>query len=183
MAATVITLIDVQDALESGQYQQAHKHLQAVLRTNPTADAWCLAAELTLDRDREQAIRHLKRALLLNPRHGRSLTLLGELGETKDITLHDVAEEITEAVGQQADHTPILRRLSRTRIVLETLPAVRCPVYGIWGAEDVLYRGVTEGLAPALAHASRACISAFRKPITHVSTNNRVYRIRPPARR
>lgn len=46
-----------------------------------------------------------------------------------------------------------LRRLSRTRIVLETLPAVRCPVYGIWGAEDVLYRGVTAGLAPALAHA------------------------------
>jgi 2-hydroxy-6-oxonona-2,4-dienedioate hydrolase len=46
-----------------------------------------------------------------------------------------------------------LRRLSRTRIVLETLPQVRCPVVGIWGAEDVLYRGVADRLAPALASA------------------------------
>jgi 2-hydroxy-6-oxonona-2,4-dienedioate hydrolase len=46
-----------------------------------------------------------------------------------------------------------MRRISRTDILLRTLPAVRCPVYGIWGAEDVLYRGVQERLAPALARA------------------------------
>ena len=46
-----------------------------------------------------------------------------------------------------------LRRLSRTRIVVETLPKVRCPVVGIWGAEDTLYRGVADRLAPALANA------------------------------
>ncbi len=46
-----------------------------------------------------------------------------------------------------------LRRLSRTRIVVETLPRVRCPVMGIWGAEDLLYRGVGDRLAPALANA------------------------------
>ena len=46
-----------------------------------------------------------------------------------------------------------MRRLSRTDIVLRTLARVRCPVYGIWGAEDVLYRGVQDRLAPALASA------------------------------
>lgn len=46
-----------------------------------------------------------------------------------------------------------LRRLSRTDIMRRTLPRVACPVYGIWGEEDVLHRGVQEQLAPALAVA------------------------------
>jgi len=45
------------------------------------------------------------------------------------------------------------RRLSRTDILLRTLPRIRCPVYGIWGSEDVLYRGVLDRVAPALAQA------------------------------
>jgi 2-hydroxy-6-oxonona-2,4-dienedioate hydrolase len=45
------------------------------------------------------------------------------------------------------------RRLSRTDILLRTLPEVRCPVFGIWGEEDALYRGVRHLLAPALATA------------------------------
>jgi 2-hydroxy-6-oxonona-2,4-dienedioate hydrolase len=47
------------------------------------------------------------------------------------------------------------RRLSRTDILRRTLAEVRCPVYGIWGSEDALYRGVIERLAPALADAAR----------------------------
>lgn len=113
MAAT--TLIDVYDALETGQYRQAVQNLQVVLETNPSADAWYLAAELTLEKDRDKAIRHLKRALLLNPKHGNSLTLLGQLGELKNLTLQDVAEEISDTVGEHADRTPLLRRLSRTQ--------------------------------------------------------------------
>jgi len=46
-----------------------------------------------------------------------------------------------------------LRRLSRTDIMLRTLPDIRCPVFGIWGEEDVLYRGFQDRLAPALARA------------------------------
>src|SRR5690606_28543769 len=33
-----------------------------------------------------------------------------------------------------------LRRLSRTDILRRTLPRIACPVHGIWGSEDVLYR-------------------------------------------
>lgn len=46
-----------------------------------------------------------------------------------------------------------LRRLSRTDILKRTLPDIACPLYGIWGAEDVLYRGVQDRLAPTLAQA------------------------------
>jgi pimeloyl-ACP methyl ester carboxylesterase len=46
-----------------------------------------------------------------------------------------------------------LRRISRTDILRRTLPDIACPLYGIWGAEDVLYRGVAEQLAPTLALA------------------------------
>lgn len=46
-----------------------------------------------------------------------------------------------------------LRRLSRTDVLLRTLPQVRCPVYGIWGERDVLYLDRTEVIAPALAAA------------------------------
>lgn len=46
-----------------------------------------------------------------------------------------------------------LRRLSKTDILRRTLPEVRCPVHGIWGEQDVLYRGVQDRLAPALAEA------------------------------
>jgi pimeloyl-ACP methyl ester carboxylesterase len=35
----------------------------------------------------------------------------------------------------------------------ETLPALRCPVYGIWGEDDVLHRGVQDQLPGALARA------------------------------
>lgn len=46
-----------------------------------------------------------------------------------------------------------LRRLSRTDVLLRTLREVRCPVWGIWGSEDVLYRGAADRIAPALAAA------------------------------
>jgi 2-hydroxy-6-oxonona-2,4-dienedioate hydrolase len=46
-----------------------------------------------------------------------------------------------------------LRRLARTDIMRRTLPALRCPLFGIWGDEDVLHRGVQDQLEPALAIA------------------------------
>jgi pimeloyl-ACP methyl ester carboxylesterase len=46
-----------------------------------------------------------------------------------------------------------LRRLSRTDVLLRTLPEVRCPVFGLYGALDRLYLGRTEVIAPALARA------------------------------
>jgi pimeloyl-ACP methyl ester carboxylesterase len=48
------------------------------------------------------------------------------------------------------------RRLSRTDILGRTLPRTRCPVFGIWGAEDALYLGMQDRLAPILARVAPA---------------------------
>ena len=45
------------------------------------------------------------------------------------------------------------RRLSQTDVMLRTLPQLRCPVWGLWGAEDVLYRERTHVLVPGLSAA------------------------------
>lgn len=45
------------------------------------------------------------------------------------------------------------RRISRTDIMLRTLPKVACPVFGIWGEQDVLYRGEQHLIAGALSVA------------------------------
>ena len=111
MIATV-TLKDVHASLNQGEYRLAASQLQAVLHTDPSADAWYLAAQLTVEKDRERAVRHLKRALLMNPKHGKTLTLLAQLGETPELTISEVAEEVVDAVNAQADQTPILRRLT-----------------------------------------------------------------------
>jgi 2-hydroxy-6-oxonona-2,4-dienedioate hydrolase len=47
------------------------------------------------------------------------------------------------------------RRISRTDVLRRTLEQVDCPVYGIWGEGDALYRGVTDQLEPALRRASK----------------------------
>ena len=45
------------------------------------------------------------------------------------------------------------RSLSRTDALAQALQAVKCPVHAIYGAEDALYRGRMDALAPALRQA------------------------------
>ena len=46
------------------------------------------------------------------------------------------------------------RRLAWTDIVVRTLRQVTCPVHGIWGAEDAVYRNRVAVIEPALAQAA-----------------------------
>lgn len=45
------------------------------------------------------------------------------------------------------------RRIAFTDILRRTLREVRCPVHGIWGERDVLFRGIEAGIEPALREA------------------------------
>jgi pimeloyl-ACP methyl ester carboxylesterase len=45
------------------------------------------------------------------------------------------------------------RRLQSTDLLLRTLPTIACPVAGIWGAEDALYRGRPDVVEHALRQA------------------------------
>lgn len=47
------------------------------------------------------------------------------------------------------------RRLIFGDALLRLLPEIQCPVAGIWGAEDVIYRNRLEVIGNALAHAPR----------------------------
>lgn len=73
------------------------------------------------------------------------------------LMLHD-AESIDDfTVGLQAFNAERdrmkRRRLSRTDLLLRALPGARCPVYGIWGEHDALYRSRTALIEPALRAA------------------------------
>lgn len=48
-----------------------------------------------------------------------------------------------------------LRRLARTDIVVRTLPQVQCPVSGIWGEQDAVYRDCLHTIEPGLRMAPR----------------------------
>lgn len=54
------------------------------------------------------------------------------------------------------------RRMAATDVLLRTMPRIACPVWGIWGAEDVLYHDrfdvVTQGIARAPDFRSLAMI-------------------------
>lgn len=58
------------------------------------------------------------------------------------------------AVNVEREHECMKRRrLSTTDLILKVLPQIHCPVSGIWGTDDALYRGRLETIRPALAHA------------------------------
>ncbi len=45
------------------------------------------------------------------------------------------------------------RRIARTDILLRTMPQITCPVWGLWGAADILYRGRFDVAESGLGHA------------------------------
>ena len=47
------------------------------------------------------------------------------------------------------------RRLMLTDVLAQALPAITCPVHGLWGCEDALYRHRLGVIAPVLARAPR----------------------------
>ena len=78
-----------------------------------------------------------------------------EMGEAFDAVQRHRPESVDDlAVAVQALNLPRdrmkMRRISRTDVLLRTLPDIRCPVYGIWGAQDALYVGLQDQLEPAL---------------------------------
>jgi 2-hydroxy-6-oxonona-2,4-dienedioate hydrolase len=65
------------------------------------------------------------------------------------------------------------RRLMRTDLLLRTLPEIACPVAGIWGHDDVLYRGRTTVVEEAFRQARKPRSLVFVPGAGHWVQNER----------
>ncbi|MFW5709095.1 MAG: hypothetical protein ACOCX5_02625 [Chloroflexota bacterium] len=74
-------LNQVKRAIRQGDKQQARVLLKPLLKENPSADAWTLAAMVT--DTREQAIKCLKRALAIDEWHTDANRMLSQLEQIK----------------------------------------------------------------------------------------------------
>lgn len=107
----MFTLTDVRAAMKQGDTPRAVEIIKTILKENPSADAWYLAARMNTDT--ANALRCLRQALMLDPKHGPSLTLMRSLGgESKGFFGH-LSDEIIITVYEQSDKSPVLRHFPR----------------------------------------------------------------------
>lgn len=76
------TVYEAQAAWNAGDKKLAASILKEVLGSNPSADAWYLAAQMTSDK--QEKIKRLQRALFLDPNHKKSIGMIYDLGGKPD---------------------------------------------------------------------------------------------------
>lgn len=115
-----VTLADVKHALKQRDQKTAAKHLQEVLRTKPSAEAWYIAAKMTSDKDK--AVKHLKRALVMDPNHGPTLSYMAELGvkpnQSGGNPIAYITNEVQDELRATAGRLPVLRDMDERMGVL-----------------------------------------------------------------
>lgn len=103
------SLYDVQDAWEDGKRREAVALLRDILREDPSANAWYMAATMT--NDKNEKVRHLQRALQLNPSHRQSQQLLERLGVKNASFGGTVVSEVGESIFERTRRFPIIGQL------------------------------------------------------------------------
>lgn len=92
---------------------------------------------------------------------------LGRIMLAKAESIDDLALSLHRINVERENPRMGKRRLSTTDIIVRTLPQIHCPVSGIWGSEDVLYRDRMDVIRPALAHAPDLRQVVFLEGIGH----------------
>ena len=117
------SLQPIRDTLKAGDKKAAQRSLRRLLRTQPTADAWVLAAQSCGKKD--EAIFCLKQALKLQPQHSRANRLLLRLEGAKPPTPIIEEQPSLEALAdiplRKVRRTKRKRSTSRTIIILSVL--------------------------------------------------------------
>lgn len=131
MAATII---DVQLAMRENNREEAVRLLQEVLRQSPSADAWHLAAQLTKNRD--ERIRHLRRALNYDPQHKGALQMLDQMGAAHSGGASDLLADVRQSLRDEGSRSWLVRWLPRpvqgVAIIVLILGMVVAVGYGIF---------------------------------------------------
>ena len=104
------TLGEINTAITTNNRKQAASMLQTLLQKKPSADAWYLAAKLTVDRSKK--IQYLRTATFLNPKHRKSRDYLRELGEETGNFHHIVVGGVSNMLSDQVSKSPLLKNLS-----------------------------------------------------------------------
>ncbi len=108
------TLTQVQMAFKQGDKSTAAQLLKTVLREQPSADAWVMAARLTSNP--ETAKLHLQRALAFNPKHVKARDMLRDLGGTPMSTTSAFTNGLIPSLRSELEkfgaNKPILRDFS-----------------------------------------------------------------------
>ena len=77
---------------------------------------------------------------------------LGQLMLAHEASVHDGLSLPLHTANLERDRMQ-RRSISKTDVLLRTLPQLACPVFGIWGELDALYRGRSDIVGTALAQA------------------------------
>ncbi len=107
----MFTLKDVRAAMKQGDMPRAVEIIKTILKENPSADAWYQAARMSTDNANAQSC--LRQALMLDPKHGPSLTLMRSLGGESKTFFGHLSDEIIIMIYEQSDKSLLLRRFPR----------------------------------------------------------------------
>ncbi|MBC7812384.1 MAG: hypothetical protein H7175_14605 [Burkholderiales bacterium] len=110
------TLLDVRSALKDGDKKAATYQLQSILRENPTAEAWLIAAKIC--NSRPQAIKYARRALMLDPQNHQAEYLLHMFGAPRRTFARQIVHESVDFIARQNDQSVVLKRLSAAQRAL-----------------------------------------------------------------
>jgi hypothetical protein len=106
----MLTIADVRTAVTQGERKRAMEMLKLILAENPSAEAWYVAARLS--KDKSNALKYLRRALLIDSHHTKSLELMEKLGGKPKGFWGSIGEEIADAIHGQAKKSPLLKHLN-----------------------------------------------------------------------
>lgn len=99
-------IAQVKQALKQGDKKQAMRLLKSILKENPTADAWYMAARLTDDRDKQR--QYLKRALMLDSNHRKAKDLYRELGGQQIGSNRAILQMLYEEISRTGENSRLL---------------------------------------------------------------------------
>ena len=102
-------LIDIRAAVRRGDKDEARRMLKTFLRESPSAEGWYLAARVS--NSKETAIKHLQRALIMDPNHIQAKRMLDKLGGKRLSGLRETLTMESRGGGERSSLGEYLRHM------------------------------------------------------------------------
>ncbi len=150
------SLQKIQALIDSGDKKQARSRLKNILKDNPSADGWYLAA-LTMESD-DDTIKCLRRALKLDALHTPANRLLYQLEKTPSITPAD-SKSVTDQSNIQMNRQKKLDSKRKQKSNRRRRVGCGCLVSWLFSASIALVTLTTIGVLPGVISTVMSLIS------------------------